>query len=572
MTGNGLVQIGALPRRPARAREAARRATWRASTTGEPTCLDRGAAARSSGSSTGSAASARTRSMTWKRYAVAMLALQRRSASLVVYALQRLQGVLPLNPAGLRRRDARLVVQHRGQLRHQHELAGLRRRDDDELPDADARARRCRTSSRPRPAWRCWSRCIRGFARAQRADDRQLLGRPRRARRSTSCCRCRSSLALVLVSQGVVQTLRRLPRPSHAASSRRPDADGNAGDRAGARRSGPAASQIAIKQLGTNGGGFFNVNSAHPFENPTPLSNFLEMLAILLIPAALCYTFGAMVGDTPPGLGAARRDDRRSSSPCSRSASWAEQARQPARSRRSASTSAPATLQPGGNMEGKEVRFGIADSALWATATTAASNGSVNSMHDSFTPLGGLVPMFTDPARRGDLRRRRLGPLRHAGVRDRRGLRRRPDGRPHAGVPRQEDRGLRDEDGLARDPDPAASSCSAARRSPSCRRRASPGVANPGPHGFSEILYAFTLDGEQQRQRLRRPRREHALLQRASAASRCSSRRYWLAIPTLAIAGSLARKKLVPPAPARCRRTRRCSSCCWSASCSSSAR
>ena len=154
---------------------------------------------------------------------------------------------------------------------------------------------------------------------------------------------------------------------------------------------GPAASQIAIKQLGTNGGGFFNVNSAHPFENPTPLSNFLELLAILLIPAALCYTFGKMVGDVRQG--------------------WtllitmtvvfvaflvvayaAEQAGNLQLAALGVDQSVSA-LQSGGNMEGKEVRFGIANSALWATATTAASNGSVNSMHDSYTPLGGLVPM-----------------------------------------------------------------------------------------------------------------------------------------------------------------------------------
>jgi len=154
---------------------------------------------------------------------------------------------------------------------------------------------------------------------------------------------------------------------------------------------GPAASQIAIKQLGTNGGGFFNVNSAHPFENPTPLSNFLELLAILQISAALCYTFGVMVGDTRQG--------------------WAVLAamtvifvalllvcvvaEQNGRVfvKQGVDHTASA-LQSGGNMEGKEVRFGITSSALWATATTSASNGSVNAMHDSFTPIGGLVPMW----------------------------------------------------------------------------------------------------------------------------------------------------------------------------------
>jgi K+-transporting ATPase ATPase A chain len=155
---------------------------------------------------------------------------------------------------------------------------------------------------------------------------------------------------------------------------------------------GPVASQEAIKQLGTNGGGFFNANSAHPFENPTPLSNLLQMFLIFVIPAGLTYTFGRMVKDTRQG--------------------WAifgafavmflvgvfvaypsEQAGNPILTKLGIQ-SAPTAGQPGGNMEGKEVRFGIADSALFATVTTDASCGAVNSMHDSFTPLGGLVPMF----------------------------------------------------------------------------------------------------------------------------------------------------------------------------------
>ena len=155
---------------------------------------------------------------------------------------------------------------------------------------------------------------------------------------------------------------------------------------------GPAASQIAIKQLGTNGGGFFNANSTHPFENPTPFSNFLEMLSILVIPAALTYTFGKMVGSTRQGwailaamllllwvpLGLALAS---------------EQSGNPTLSTLGVDQVASAT-NLGGNMEGKEVRFGITNSTLWATTTTAASNGSVNSMHDSYTPLGGLVPLW----------------------------------------------------------------------------------------------------------------------------------------------------------------------------------
>ena len=155
---------------------------------------------------------------------------------------------------------------------------------------------------------------------------------------------------------------------------------------------GPAASQIAIKQLGTNGGGYYGVNSAFPYENPTPLSNFLELLSILLIPAALCYTFGKMVGDTRQGwtLLAAMLVIF---VPLLLACTAAEQAGNPALTAIGADQMA-SPMHAGGNMEGKETRFGIVNSALWATATTAASNGSVNAMHDSFTPLGGMVPMW----------------------------------------------------------------------------------------------------------------------------------------------------------------------------------
>jgi K+-transporting ATPase ATPase A chain len=215
--------------------------------------------------------------------------------------------------------------------------------------------------------------------------------------------------ALVLVSQGVVQTLsayQTVPLVESieydnpkldAAGQAIKDEKGNPVTEKATQKEqviavGPAASQIAIKQLGTNGGGFYNANSAHPFENPTPLSNFLEVLAILLIPGALCYTFGRMVGDTRQGwailatmtivlvglLGACV---------------WAEQQGNPLLAKLGVDQVTTAT-QAGANMEGKETRFGIANSALWATATTAASNGSVNAMHDSFTPLGGLIPMW----------------------------------------------------------------------------------------------------------------------------------------------------------------------------------
>jgi K+-transporting ATPase ATPase A chain len=155
---------------------------------------------------------------------------------------------------------------------------------------------------------------------------------------------------------------------------------------------GPVASQEAIKMIGTNGGGFFNVNSAHPFENPNPVSNFLELLSILLIPAACCYTFGAMVGDKRQGW-AIYAAMTVIFVPLMLFCVAMEQSGNPHMAALHIDQLA-SHLQAGGNMEGKETRFGIVNSAIWASATTAASSGSVNAMHDSFTPLGGLVPLI----------------------------------------------------------------------------------------------------------------------------------------------------------------------------------
>ncbi|QCC86317.1 potassium-transporting ATPase subunit KdpA [Desulfovibrio desulfuricans] len=158
---------------------------------------------------------------------------------------------------------------------------------------------------------------------------------------------------------------------------------------------GPQASQVAPKQLGTNGGGYNGVNSAHPHENPTPLANLLEMLSLLLIPAGLCFTFGRQIGDMRQGAAIFIAMTLLLTAAIGFTA-WAEQSATPQLAQAGqvdlAARAAP-LAQAGGNMEGKETRFGVANSALWAAATTAASNGSVNAMHDSLTPLGGLVPM-----------------------------------------------------------------------------------------------------------------------------------------------------------------------------------
>jgi K+-transporting ATPase ATPase A chain len=155
---------------------------------------------------------------------------------------------------------------------------------------------------------------------------------------------------------------------------------------------GPVASQEAIKQLGTNGGGFFNANSAHPYENPTPLTNFVQMFLVFLIPAGLTHTFGRMVGDTRQGWALFAAMSVLFLAGVF-TAYLSEAKGNPILAQMGVQQTASAT-QPGGNMEGKEVRFGIAGSALFATITTAASCGAVNSLHDSYTPIGGLVPIF----------------------------------------------------------------------------------------------------------------------------------------------------------------------------------
>ena len=196
--------------------------------------------------------------------------------------------------------------------------------------------------------------------------------------------------AVALVAQGVPQNLRaydtaRLLEPQTVTGS-----DGKSSFvTTQTIAQGPVASQEAIKMLGTNGGGFFNANSAHPFENPTPLTNFLQLLSIFLIPAGLTYTLGQMVDSRKHGWAVFAAMSLLWFAGVA-TCYWAESRPSPAM----AGVSQQANdLQAGGNMEGKEVRFGVASSALFATVTTDASCGAVNAMHDSFTPLGGMVPM-----------------------------------------------------------------------------------------------------------------------------------------------------------------------------------
>ena len=216
-------------------------------------------------------------------------------------------------------------------------------------------------------------------------------------------------LAVALASQGVIQNFShyrdvttletltyRQPR-TDAAGNALQDAAGNPvletlTSHTQTLPMGPIASQESIKELGTNGGGFLNANSAHPYENPTALSNLLEMLALLVIPASLTYTFGRMVGDTRQGWAVLAAMSMLFVA-LLLTAEYNEQRGNPLLARLGVDQGASA-LQPGGNMEGKEARFGIGASALFAAATTATSCGAVNSQHDSYTPLGGFVPLF----------------------------------------------------------------------------------------------------------------------------------------------------------------------------------
>jgi K+-transporting ATPase ATPase A chain len=185
--------------------------------------------------------------------------------------------------------------------------------------------------------------------------------------------------AVVLISQGVIQNFAAYQNVTTLENATQTLAMG------------PVASQEAIKMIGTNGGGFFNANSAHPFENPTPLTNFLQMLAIFLIPGALCHTFGRLVGDARQGW-AVLAAMTILFVVAALAVIYFEQQGNPLFAAADIDQAASAT-QAGGNLEGKETRFGIADSGLFAAITTAASCGAVIAMHDSFTPLGGMIPL-----------------------------------------------------------------------------------------------------------------------------------------------------------------------------------
>jgi K+-transporting ATPase ATPase A chain len=368
-------------------------------------------------------------------------------------------------------------------------------------------------------------------------------------------------LALALVSQGVVQTFEPYAKATVVQPTQyeepETDKDGKPVlDEKGQPKMkkstlteqviavGPAASQIAIKQLGTNGGGFFNVNSSHPFENSTPFSNFLELLAILVISGALCYTFGVMVKDTRQGwtiLAAMTAIFVVLLAVC-----YVAEQNGAVFVKQGVDHTASA-VQPGGNMEGKEVRFGIASSALWATATTSASNGSVNSMHDSYTPIGGLGPMWL----------MQLGEVVYGGVGS--GL----YGMLVFAIIAVFVAGLM----VGRTPEYLGKKIEAYEMKMASVvilvppavvligtalavvvSAGSAGMLNVGSHGFSEALYAFSSAGNNNGSAFAGLSANTPFYNTALGWAMLFAR-YWLAIPTLAIAGSLARKTTVPAGP-----------------------
>jgi potassium-transporting ATPase potassium-binding subunit len=345
--------------------------------------------------------------------------------------------------------------------------------------------------------------------------------------------------AVFLVSQGVVQTFGEYHTVSLLQGMK--DFDGKSVvDQIIAV--GPAASQIAIKDLGTNGGGFFNANSAHPFEDPTPLANFVILISILAIPAALTYTFGKMIKDTRQGWALLI-----AMSVIFLPLLWVcvsrEQAPNPTLASLPVDQIANA-FHAGGNMEGKEVRFGISSSALYAAATTAASNGGVNAMHDSFSPLGGLVPMWLI----------QLGEVIFGGVGS--GL----YGMLMFAIVAVFVAGLM----VGRTPEYLGKKIEAHEMKMASLGILFPcaavliftaiavvteagqkGPLNPGPHGFSEILYAFSSAANNNGSAFG-GLTGNTPFYNTTLGMAMFFGRYWVKIAALALAGSLVKKKIVP--------------------------
>ena len=482
-----------------------------------------------------------SREMDWKTYALAMLGLNA-LGMLGVYALERLQGGLPINPLRLPGVDPFVAVNtavsfatntnwqaYAGEstMSILTQMLGLAVQNFLSAATGMAVA----------------IALIRGLARRETA---QLGNFWQDLTRSVlyillplSCV-----LALVLIWQGVPQTFTGqveaawLDPAPHVVSSTSPDTPSAA--QPPAKQTivlGPVASQVAIKQLGTNGGGYFNVNSAHPFENPTPLTNLLEMLAILLIPAALCHTFGAMIGDRRQGLAIL-------AAMTILFAGFAALTLAAESSPNPALSGIGIAATP--SLEGKEVRCGTAGSALWAAATTAASNGSVNAMHDSFSPLGGMWPMLL----------MQLGEVVYGGVGS--GL----YGMLVFAVVTVFVAGLmvgRTPEYCGKKIEPFETKMAAlvilippflclAGTALAAVAGPAEAVSNPGPHGFSQMLYGFSSMGNNNGSAFAGLTATSPFWTIAGAVAMFVSR-YWLIVPVLALAGSLAGKKRLAQGP-----------------------
>jgi potassium-transporting ATPase potassium-binding subunit len=465
--------------------------------------------------------------MTWGEYTIAILWFSL-VGMLVLYALERLQGLLPFNPQGLAGLAPDLAFNtaasfttntnwqaYSGEttMSYLTQMAGLAFHNFVSAATGIAAA----------------IAVIRGFVRR---SSRTLGNFWFDLVRSTLWVLLPLSVifALVLVWQGVPQNLSPYVRAKTLEGAEQVIAQG------------PVASQEIIKELGTNGGGFFNANSAHPYENPTPLSNLIEMVAIFAIGAALTHTFGKMAGDRRQGwalfaamallfLGGAGV------------AIWAEQRGNPQFAAMGINQQASAT-QSGGNMEGKEVRYGIVDSALWATVTTDTSCGAVNSTHDSYLPLGGLVPLLN----------MQIGEIIFGGVGS--GL----FGMLVMAVLSVFIAGLM----VGRTPEYLGKKIEAREMKLAmffvlifpavvllgamvavATKAGLAGISNPGPHGFSQILYAYSEAGAN----------NGSAFAGLSANTRFYNYtlafvmlpgRFMMMIPALALAGSLAGKKSVP--------------------------
>jgi K+-transporting ATPase ATPase A chain len=471
------------------------------------------------------------RDMKWTTYAFAML-LFNGAGVLFVYLVQRLQGHLPLNPQGMSAPSEHLAwntaisfatntnwQSYGGETTMSHLTQMLALASQNFVSAASGMA--------------VMVALVRGLARKQTDGIGNFWVD---VVRGTLYILLPLSIvfAVFFVSQGVVQTL----GPYQTVHTLQSGADQTLAV-------GPVASQLAIKQLGTNGGGFFNVNSAHPFENSGPLNNLVEIFAIILIPAALTYTFGKMVKDTRQG--------------------WAiliamtamflpllwlcvsqEQGGNPAFASLHVDQ-AMSSLQAGGNMEGKEVRFGISGTGLFATITTMESCGAVNGFHDSFTPLGGLVPMWLI----------QLGEVVFGGV-----------GAGMYGILifviiAVFVSGLM----VGRTPEYLGKKVEAYEMKMASLGILFPaatilvltaiavvttggraGVFNPGPHGFSEVLYAYSSATNNNGSAFAGLGANNPFYDTTLGLAMFLGR-FWVKIPVLALAGSLAKNKLVPTGP-----------------------